>query len=162
MVHAAQQPPITPDEQAQLRTDFESCREILNTSTSGFHHELHDRSVFEDSKEERWAFFEQLWNRPGFTKLTSNYRDVMLDRDTNAEWCEFIAEKIRGIVEDPETAERLIPKDHLFGEKRPPFVAGYYEAFNRPNVSLVDVAQTPIVGVTANGIETTRASCRST
>ena len=50
----------------------------------------------------------------------------------NAEWCEFIAEKIRGIVDDPETAEKLIPKDHRFGEKRPPFVTGYYEAFNQP------------------------------
>jgi cation diffusion facilitator CzcD-associated flavoprotein CzcO len=147
--------PITPEEQAQLRADFESLCEVLNTSASGFHHQLHDRSAFDDSKAERWAFFERLWNSPGFSKLTSNYRDVMLDREANAEWCEFIAEKIRIIVDDPETAERLIPKDHLFGEKRPPFVAGYYEAFNLPHVSLVDLLQTPIVRVTANGIETT-------
>jgi cation diffusion facilitator CzcD-associated flavoprotein CzcO len=147
--------PITAEEQARLRADFESLREVLNTSTSGFHHELHDRSAFDDTKEERWDFFERLWNSPGFSKLTSNYRDVMLDREANAQWCEFIAEKIRSIVEDPETAERLIPKDHLFGEKRPPFVAGYYEAFNRDNVSLVDVGATPIVRVTADGIETT-------
>jgi len=147
--------PISPDEQTQLRAGFESLCAVLNTSASGFHHELHDRSAFEDSKEERWAFFEQLWQQPGFTKLTSNYRDVMLDRNANAEWCEFIAEKIRSIVDDPDTAERLIPKDHLFGEKRPPFVAGYYEAFNLPHVSLVDVVETPIVRVTANGIETT-------
>ena len=69
-------------------------------------------------------------------------------------WCEFIAEKIRGIVEDPETAERLIPRDHRFGEKRPPFVTGYYEAYNRPNVNLVDLSRTPIVRVTERGIET--------
>ena len=51
-------------------------------------------------------------------------------------------------------AEKLIPKDHRFGEKRPPFVTGYYEAFNQPNVSLVDLRQTPIVRVTERGIET--------
>ena len=56
---------------------------------------------------------------------------------------------------DPETAERLIPKDHRFGEKRPPFVTGYFEAFNRPNVSLVDLRETPMVRVTPSGIETT-------
>ena len=67
----------------------------------------------------------------------------------------FIAGKIRGIVEDPETAERLIPTDHLFGEKRPPFVIGYFEAFNDPKVSLVDLRETPIVRVTETGIETT-------
>ena len=80
-----------------------------------------------------------MWSSPGFSKLTSNYTDLLFDHAANAEWCEFIAEKIRGIVEDPETAEKLIPKDHRFGEKRPPFVTGYYEAFNNPNVSLVDL-----------------------
>jgi cation diffusion facilitator CzcD-associated flavoprotein CzcO len=146
--------PITPDEQARLRAGFESLRETLNTSPHGFHHPAHDRATFDDSKEERWAFFEKMWNSPGFTKLTSNYTDLLLDRDANAEWCEFVAEKIRSIVEDPETAEKLIPKDHRFGEKRPPFVTGYYEAFNNPKVSLVDLGETPIVRMTAGGIET--------
>jgi cation diffusion facilitator CzcD-associated flavoprotein CzcO len=146
---------ITPDQQTQLRADFESMCEVVNTSASGFHHQPSERGVFDDSRAERWTFFEKLWNSPGFMKVTSNYKDVLLDREANAEWCEFIAEKIRSIVEDPETAESLIPKDHLFGEKRPPFVAGYYEAYNMPNVSLVDLKQTPIVRMTARGIETT-------
>ena len=73
-----------------------------------------------------------MWNSPGFSKLTSNYTDLTLNPAANAEWCEFIAEKIRSIVKDPETAERLIPKDHRFAEKRPPFVTGYYETYNRP------------------------------
>ena len=88
-------------------------------------------------------------------KLTSNYADLLFNEAANAEWCEFIAAKIRGIVDDPDTAERLIPKDHRFGEKRPPFVAGYYEAFNDPKVSLVDLRETPIVRMTETGIETT-------
>ena len=129
-------------------------RETLNTSIHGFLHPPHDRATFDDSDEERRAFFEQMWNSPGFTKLTSNYTDLLLDRDANAAWCEFLAEKIRSIVDDPETAEKLIPKDHRFGEKRPPFVTGYYEAFNKPNVSLVDLEETPIVRMTADGIET--------
>ena len=45
--------PITPDEQAQLRADFEAIRETLNTSASGFLHTPHDRATFDDSKEER-------------------------------------------------------------------------------------------------------------
>jgi cation diffusion facilitator CzcD-associated flavoprotein CzcO len=58
-------------------------------------------------------------------------------------------------VHDPDTAGRLIPNDHRYGEKRPPYVAGYFEAFNRPHVSLVDLRETPIVQVTERGIETT-------
>ena len=97
---------------------------------------------------------------PASSKLTSNYTDLLFDPAANAEWCEFIAEKIRGIVDDPETAERLIPKDHRFGEKRPPFVTGYYEAFNNPNVSLVDLGETPIVRVTESGHRDDRRRAR--
>jgi cation diffusion facilitator CzcD-associated flavoprotein CzcO len=146
--------PITPEEQARLRADFETIREVLNTSASGFLHRPHDRATFDDSEDERRAFYEQMWNSPGFSKLTSHYTDLLFDHAANAEWCAFIAEKIRGIVKDPETAEKLIPKGHRFGEHRPPYVTGYYEVFNNPNVSLVDLKETPITRVTATGIET--------
>jgi cation diffusion facilitator CzcD-associated flavoprotein CzcO len=96
-----------------------------------------------------------MWASPGFSKLTANYTDLMLDDAANAEWCEFVRAKIRAIVDDPATAAKLIPTDHRFGEKRPPFVTGYYEMFNRPNVDLVDLHETPIVRVTGHGIETT-------
>ncbi len=103
----------------------------------------------------RRRFYETMWESPGFTKLTSNYLDLLSNPDANAEWCAFLAGKIRSIVTDPATADRLIPKDQRFGEKRPPFVTGYFEAFNRPNVALVDLAETPMVRVTPTGIETT-------
>jgi cation diffusion facilitator CzcD-associated flavoprotein CzcO len=146
--------PITAAEQAQLRADFVAMRATLNTSVHGFLHPAHDRATFDDAREERWAFFEKMWNSPGFTKLTSNYTDLLLDPAANAEWCAFITEKVRGIVDDPATADKLIPRDHRFGEKRPPFVTGYYEAYNEPNVSLVDLTETPIVRLTGDGIET--------
>jgi cation diffusion facilitator CzcD-associated flavoprotein CzcO len=146
--------PITPAEQAQLRADFAALRETLNTSAHGFLHRAHDRATFDDQREERWAFFEKMWTSPGFTKLTSNYTDLLFDPAANAEWCEFIAGKVRSIVDDPGTAEKLIPKDHRFGEKRPPFVTAYYEAYNNPKVSLVDLGETPIVRLTESGIET--------
>jgi cation diffusion facilitator CzcD-associated flavoprotein CzcO len=146
--------PITGEEQEQLRADFEAMCDILNTSPSGFLHPMHDRKTFDDPVEQRLAFFEKMWQSRGFSKLTSNYTDLVVDRAANALWCEFIAEKVRGIVKDPETAERLIPKDHLYAEKRPPFVTGYYEVYNSPHVDLVDLNRTPIVRVTESGIET--------
>ncbi len=147
--------PITPEEQAQLRAGFEDLCETLNTSLSGFAHPVNERAAFDDSEAERQAFYEKMWNSPGFMKLVSNYSDLLFNEAANDEWCEFIAGKIRGIVRDPETAERLIPKDHRYGEKRPPFVQGYFEAFNDAKVSLVDLRETPIVRLTETGIETT-------
>jgi len=146
--------PITAEEQVRLRAEFDAMCEILNTSAAGFLHTPHDRATFDDSEDERRAFFETMWTGPGFTKLTSNYTDLLFDPAANAEWCRFLAEKIRGIVADPETAEKLIPRDQRYGEHRPPFVTGYFEAYNRPNVSLVDVRETPMQRVTARGIET--------
>jgi len=147
--------PITPEEQAQLRADFERLREVLNTSIHGFHHPLNPKSAFDDPPEVRRAFFEQMWTSPGFMKFTSNYVDILLNPEANAEWCEFIAGKIREVVRDPAVAEKLVPKDHRYGEKRPPYVAGYFEAFNQPHVELVDLRETPMTRVTAEGIETT-------
>ncbi len=146
--------PITDVEQAALRADFVRMKEILDTSVAGFLHEPSGRVTFDDTAEERQAFYEQMWNSPGFTKLSSNYVDLLLDPKANAEWCDFIAAKVRSIVVDPEVAERLIPDDHVFGEKRPPFVERYYEAFNDPKVSLVDLKATPILRVVPEGIET--------
>lgn len=146
--------PITPEEQAELRAGFEAMCQTLNTSPSGFLHPAHDRGTFDDSADERLAFFEKMWSSPGFSKLTSNYTDLTLDHAANALWCEFIAAKIRSIVQDPEIADRLIPKDHRYAEKRPPFVTDYYEVYNHPIVSLIDLKQTPIIRVTQSGIET--------
>jgi cation diffusion facilitator CzcD-associated flavoprotein CzcO len=146
---------ITDEEQAELRAGFEQLRDTVSTSVHGFHHPVHDRTAFEDSDHERRLFYEEMWSSQGFRKLTSHYTDMLFNLEANAEWCGFIAEKIRGIVNDRATAQRLIPKDQRYGEKRPPFVTGYYEAFNRPNVSLVDLRETPMVRITPAGIETT-------
>jgi cation diffusion facilitator CzcD-associated flavoprotein CzcO len=146
--------PITPEEQARLRADFEEIRDTLNTSPSGFLHLANGRATFDDSEEERAAFFEEMWRSPGFSKLTSNYNDLLMDQVANTAWCDFLAGKIRAIVTDPGTAEQLIPKDHRFGEKRPPFVTAYFEAYNEPHVDLVDLRATPMERVTATGIET--------
>ncbi|HEX9032191.1 MAG TPA: NAD(P)/FAD-dependent oxidoreductase [Streptosporangiaceae bacterium] len=146
--------PITAAEQAELKAGFEEMRAALGKSVTGFLHVPHDRATFDDSREERWAFYEKIWSSPGFSKMTSNYIDLLTNKAANAQWCEFIAEKIRSIVRDPAIAQKLIPSDHGYAGKRPPFVTGYFEVYNQPNVSLVDLRETPIVRVTPTGIET--------
>jgi len=146
--------PITAEEQAWLKANFETIRETLNSSPSGFLHVINMRPAHEDSAEQRQAFYEKIWHGPGFTKLTENYIDMINNPTVNAEWCDFIVRKIRGIVADPATAEKLIPKDHGYAGRRPPFGTGYYEAYNKPNVSLVSLRETPIVRITETGIAT--------
>ncbi|MFF0815032.1 flavin-containing monooxygenase [Rhodococcus sp. NPDC003318] len=147
--------PITDERQKWLCDNFEDVAHTLSTAPSGFLHQPSGKFSTDHTPEERQAFYEKMWNSPGFGKLTSNYYDMTTNREVNLEFCEFLAGKIRSIVKDPVTAERLIPKDHLFGAKRPPFVTNYFESFNKPNASLIALRETPIVRVDETGIETT-------
>jgi len=146
--------PISPQEQAELKAGFEAIRDAVGKSPSGFLHVHSDKDTFDDSAQERQSFYERVWQLGGFGKIISNYRDMTLNPAANAEWSRFVAGKIRAAVNDPATADKLIPTDHGYAGKRPPYVTDYYEAFNRPNVSLVDLRQTPITAVTETGIET--------
>src|SRR5258708_38497724 len=80
----------------------------------------------------------------------------MTQPEATGEFPEFIAEKIGARVNDPLVAEKLIPSDHGFGMRRPPMETFYYEAYNRPNVHLVDLNETPLTTITETGIETSR------
>jgi cation diffusion facilitator CzcD-associated flavoprotein CzcO len=148
--------PITDERQAWLSDNFDDIVKHLTTDPSGFLHKRAGKFSTDDSQEERQAFYENIWRSPGFAKLSSNYYDMTTNREVNLEFCDFLAGKIRSIVKDPATAELLIPKDHLFGAKRPPFVTGYYESFNKRCVSLISLKETPIVRLDATGIQTTQ------
>ena len=80
--------PITADEQATLRREFEAIRETLNTAPSGFLHTPCTERTFDVDRDERWAFFEKIWHSPGFSKLSSNYIDITTDKAANAEFCD--------------------------------------------------------------------------
>ena len=130
---------------------FERCRE----TAACFVHTVDPRGTFEVTPEEREAFWERRYAEPGFGIWQGNFRDVLTDRQANALLSDFVARKIRARVADPAVAERLIPKDHGFGTRRVPQETGYYETFNRPNVELVSILDTPIERITPAGLKTT-------
>ena len=107
-----------------------------------------------------WRMWEKLYDEPGFGIWLGNFRDTFMDEAANAELSEFIADKIRPRVHDPVVAEKLIPKDHGFGVQRVPLETHYYEAYNRDNVHLVDLQETPIERITADGHPDHRARLR--
>ena len=146
--------PISAEQQAHLKANYASIKAELDASVSGFLHQKAGKKAFDDSPAQRRAFFETIWRSPGFAKIGANYDDLLFNQEANAQWCAFLAEKIRGIVTDQATADRLIPTDHRYVGLRPPYVTGYYEMFNRPHVSLVSLRETPIVKVTETGLET--------
>jgi cyclohexanone monooxygenase len=111
-----------------------------------------NRSVLEDTREAAFARFEENWGIGGGFTLLGLYNDLTMKEESNAVIADYVRDKIRGIVQDPETAEALCPKDHPFGTKRLILDTNYFETYNRDNVDLVDVRANPIATITPKGI----------
>ncbi|MBL4868995.1 MAG: NAD(P)/FAD-dependent oxidoreductase [Pseudomonadales bacterium] len=149
--------PISDEEQTKIKASFDDIFARCMKTPGGFIHGPDRREFATVSEEDRMEFWENLYASPGFGVWLGNFRDVLTNLDANAEFSEFIANKIRGRVQDPAVAEMLIPKDHGFGSRRVPMETRYYEAYNRDNVQLVNVSETPIEKITKKGIKTSDA-----
>src|ERR671938_755046 len=128
---------------------FDRCQETYGC----FIHAADPRGTFEVTDEEREAFWEKLYGEPGFGIWMGNFRDILINEEANAAISAFIAKKIRQRVKDPKVADKLIPKDHGFGTRRVPLESGYFEAYNRDNVTLIDtLVDEPVECITPRGI----------
>ena len=145
--------PITAEEQRALTEKAHEIFALCKRTWAGFIHEPDPRTAMGVPKAERLARYQELYDRGGFALWLGNYSDSFMSQDAADEVAEFLASKIRERVSDPEIAEKLIPK-HTFGTKRCPGEKNYYETFNRNNVRLVDLRETPIKRITPTGIET--------
>ena len=145
---------ITAEEQAEIKAGYDQIFDRCKETFGAFLHDFDMRSALEVSDEEREAKFEELYNARGFPIWLGNFHDILTDKKANATVTEFAQRKIRERIIDPDNAEKLVPNDHMFGTKRVPLDHGYYETFDRDNVSLVDLNATPIDRITATGIKT--------
>ena len=148
---------IDQDEMARIRASYPDIFRRCQETFACFIHTVDPRGTFEVSAEEREAFWEKLYNEPGFGIWQGNFRDMLTDRRANALVSDFVARKIRSRVKDPITAEKLIPKNHGFGTRRVPLETKYYEVYNQDNVTLVDLTETPITSITPGGLRTSAA-----
>ena len=106
------------------------------------------------TEEERNRVFEKFWVIGGNDFIYGSFDDILSDKEANDIVAEFIRSKIRETVKDPETSQKLLPLDHPYGSKRALMDTNYFETYNRENVNLVDLRQTPIQEITAKGIRT--------
>ena len=114
-------------------------------------------SALECSPEQRAEILEKAWNSQSAFQLILAFNDVMTDATANEIVCEFAREKIRSIVKDPAVAEILCPTTYPIGGKRLCVGNGYFEMYNRENVTLIDVKAAPIVEFTDSGLRTSNA-----
>lgn len=142
------------EEMTKHKTNYDSIFQQCSKSPFGVTHLSDPRKSADVPHEERVELWEKMYAQPGFGKWLSVFCDTYTDRQANELYSKFMADKIRARVNDPEVADSLIPKTHGFGLRRLPLESGYFEAFNQPNVHLVDLRKTPISQVTESSITT--------
>jgi cyclohexanone monooxygenase len=149
--------PMDPAELKHFKAHYKEIRAAALESPSG----IVDcppptKGAMEVSPEERERIFEERWQHGTVVGMLSAFKDILVNQEANDAVAEFVRNKIRSIVKDPETAELLCPKDHPVASKRPCLDTNYFETFNRDNVTLVDVRGNPIEEITPQGVRTTK------
>src|ERR1700682_6169310 len=144
---------VDPQVTKARKADYDGVRQRIKNSFFGFELNFIPKSVLETIPEEREQEFDKMWDAGGFAFWLANYQDMFFSKEANDVIADYLKRKIRSIVNDPGTAERLTPKSYPYGTKRQPLDTTYFETFNKKNVVLVDAtADGPIEEITPNGI----------
>ncbi|KAB8071242.1 hypothetical protein BDV29DRAFT_197554 [Aspergillus leporis] len=140
----AQNYPLDEQKREDVKKSFDATWDIAKINLAGHAVKHSGRTVASVSDpEEIRRVFENGWARGCYDFQLGTFDDSSMHPDANTATADFIRDKIRSIVRDPETAEVLCPT-YPFGARRPPCADGYYQIFNRSNVKLVDISKDEI------------------
>ena len=151
----AQNGPMDPEKERKHKAEYPERRAAaVNTpfAIAGFPPPT--QSALDVSEAERTALYESKWQEGGSISFLYSYTDLLTNKSANDTAAEFVRNKIRSIVKDPETAEALCPNDHPIGTKRLILDTNYYQTYNEPHVKLVNIRRNPISEITPSGIKT--------
>ncbi|TDU31830.1 acetone monooxygenase [Panacagrimonas perspica] len=144
----------TDADRAAIRARYPETREAIWTTFVGFDEPSVPHAYFDLPPAERRATLEKLWADGSLKIWVAGFMEIFFDLAASQEISEFVREKIRARIHDSKVAAKLVPQDHGFGTRRVPLENGYFEIYNRDNVSLVDLHEAPIECFTPKGIRT--------
>ena len=154
----AVQKTMTPEWDREIKDNYdEIIKKCRNHSFGMAFDSPVGRNLADTPPEEVERILEEHWPRGSFRFVFETFDDLVVNAESNQVVADFLVRKMKEKVKDPEVAEMLTPKGYPFFAKRPPLDHGYFEAFNRDNVKLVDINERePIVEFTKTGIRTTK------
>ena len=144
--------PLTEEAQAAFKAKYREHR--ARAREVGTLYEFSDKGAQDVTPAAREAEYWRRWNQGG-VNFVHSFNDLMVNEASNDTIAEFVRQRIRETVRDPQTAEDPCPNDHPLGTKRICVDIGYFETYNRPNVRLVNLKKTPFERFTAHGVRTT-------
>jgi cation diffusion facilitator CzcD-associated flavoprotein CzcO len=148
---------LEPEYVAQIKAHYPHLRAIARTTPNGGLRPVSTRPLFSVPASERQKIIEDAWNTSGHY-LLGVFSDLLTCQEANDIVADYVRDRISDIVRDPETAEKLKPRGYPIFARRPCLDTGYYETFNRDNVTLVDCLNDPIEEITPTGIRTRHQS----
>ncbi|NLU67771.1 NAD(P)/FAD-dependent oxidoreductase [Streptomyces sp. HNM0574] len=155
--------PLDPAEQAAVKSRYAQVRADARLSgfgpldlppEGGSGVRMPTESALEVDAEERERRYRRAWDEGTLVSFLTTFTDMLTDQRANDTAADYVRARLRGLVDDPATAEALTPRGHPFGTKRPCLESGYYAAFNQPHVRLVDLRATPLTRITPDGVAT--------
>ncbi len=147
--------PLTAEVSRRHKSRYSEWRRDARRTPFGIAgHPPPEKFALQDSEEDRSKTYDRKWQTGGNISFLYAYKDLLVNQEANETACQFVRAKIREIVHDPKVATLLMPNDHPIGTKRLCLDTGYYETFNRDNVTLVDVKTSPIQKLYAYGLQT--------
>lgn len=145
--------PVSPEYREYVNHHYDEIFDQVRNSITAFGFKESTIPAMSVSPEERERIFQENWDKGnGFRFMFGTFCDITYDKEANEAACDFIRRKIAQIVQDPEKARKLTPHDYY--ARRPLCDGGYFEQFNRDNVDVVDLKETPITEMTEKGIKT--------
>ncbi|MDG2002565.1 MAG: NAD(P)/FAD-dependent oxidoreductase, partial [Novosphingobium sp.] len=145
--------PVSDAENDKIVADYPRYREEMKATYAGGYMFSSGKPVDECSLDERREILDRYYEEGGIGYVSA-FTDVLFNEEANAVVADYLREKIATRVKDPALREKLTPRGFPIGSRRPCIDTGYLETFNRDNVELVDLRETPIAGFTETGIET--------
>jgi cation diffusion facilitator CzcD-associated flavoprotein CzcO len=143
--------PMDPEYERDYKANYRHHRERGRTSATGSLYEGPFVKVADLSDEEFEAHMDMVYARGG-SSVYGGLTDLLASEEVNARVAEYLNRRVRGRVDDPETAELLCASGHFVGSRRILIENGYFEKFNQDNVSLVSVKEDPIAQITPTGL----------
>ena len=145
--------PVSEEYRKYVNEHYDEIFDQVRNSITAFGFKESTIPAMSVSPEERERIFQENWDKGnGFRFMFGTFCDITYDKEANEAACDFIRRKIAQIVKDPEKARKLTPRDYY--ARRPLCDGGYFEQFNRENVDIVDLKETPITEMTEKGIRT--------
>ncbi len=142
--------PLDPAYVGEVKANYDAMRRRAKAMPAGIDFAFNPASAVETDEAERRRLFEERWAYGGLGFMGS-FSDLLLNAESNRTAADFVRAKIREVVKDPELADKLAP-NNVIGCKRLCVDTGYWETFNLPHVTLVDVSDEPIERITAHGL----------